>query len=113
MNKRQLRKVFPLLRILQQLGEVERQIVLCYLTSEGCEGIYECIDNALYNSTLSKVDRQKIVEVLRKNKNKYRCLVRKDVDKGRRHRTLCKVGDGVGIILSIVLPLIEEYLKKK
>jgi hypothetical protein len=113
MNRRQLNKVFPLLKILQQLGEVERQILLCYLTNEGCEGIYECIDNALYNSTLSKVDRQKILEVLRKNKRKYRCLVNKDLSPGRRHKTLCKAGDGVGIILNIVLPLIEKHLKKQ
>jgi hypothetical protein len=113
MNKRKLGKVFPLLQIVAKLSEGERQVLLCYLNYDACDGIYECVFNALYNTTLPQSEKKHILTFLKKNKKRYRCLVNKDETSLKKHKTLQKVGDGVGVILNSVLPLVDNYLKKK
>jgi hypothetical protein len=113
MNKRKLGKVFPLLQIVAKLTEGERQVLLCYLNYDGCDGIYECVHNALYNTTLPQSEKKNILTLLKKNKKRYRCLVNKNEKPLKKYKTLQKVGDGVGVILNTILPLLDNYLKKK
>ena len=98
MNKRAIRKVHPLLKIISSLGAEERRVLLHYLTHDACEGIYECIE------TLRKS--------LSPQKNKFRMLL-KEHDPHKKQRALVQVGDGVGLILNKVVPLLGEYLGEK
>jgi hypothetical protein len=113
MQKHKIRKLYPLLKILNKLSDEERQILICYLTHDGCAGIYECIHNAIFNVTLPKNQRQKIQKELQKDKGKFRRLFDDDLSLEKKHKTLRKVGGGVGIVLQTVLPLLEKYIAEK
>ena len=112
MNKRAIRKVHPLLKIISSLGAEERRVLLHYLTHDACEGIYECIENGLTNHTLGEEDKRSLRKSLSPQKNKFRMLL-KEHDPHKKQRALVQVGDGVGLILNKVVPLLGEYLGEK
>jgi hypothetical protein len=115
MNKKQIKPVYPLLKILSKLSDSERQVLLPYLNHGGCEGIYECIHNGLCNSSLPAAERKKLACRLLKDKSKYRFLIRSKDPEARRKK-LIQVGGSVGAILSTVLPLLSDFVgegKKK
>ena len=109
MNKRAIKKVHPLLKIISKLGADERRVLLHYLTHDACEGIYECIQNGLTNPTLREEDKRLLHTSLLPQKNKFRKLI-KERNPEKKKRALLQVGDGVGLILETVVPLLGEYL---
>ena len=111
MNKKGIRKVSPLLKILNSLGNEERQVVIHFLTHEGCEGIYECIQNGLTNPTLKEEDKRELQQHLLPQKNKFRKLL-KETRPEKKKQTLLQVGEGAGLIIKKVLPLLEEFLQR-
>lgn len=112
MNKREMRKLYPLLKVISKLGEPDRQVLLQYLTHDGCEGIYECIHNGLTNPTLREEDRRAMQESLNAQKRKFRKLL-KEADPAKKKQALLQVGSGVGLILGKVVPLLDDYLQSK
>ena len=110
MNKRSIRKAYPLLKVISKLEPGERQVVFQYLTHDACEGIYECIHNGLTNPTLEDEDKRLLHKSLVPQKNKFRKLL-KERDPEKKKRSLIQVGAGVGLILERVVPLLEEYLQ--
>jgi hypothetical protein len=111
MNKTKLRKIFPLLTLIKNLTEEDRRVLLCYLNYDGCDGIYACVSNILENPTYSKAEKEEIKRVLSKQKKKYRCLISRQEKVCKKHKTLQQV-DGIGFILTKVLPLLDKYLNK-
>lgn len=112
MNKRDIRRLHPLLKVISKLGEPDRKVLLQYLSHDGCEGIYECIHNGLTNPTLREEDRRVMQQSLKTHKNKFRKLL-KEQDPAKKKRALLQVGEGVGLILEKVVPLLDEYLQTK
>ena len=113
MNKRVMRKMHPLLKIISKLKVEDRRVILHYLTHEGCEGIYECIGNALWNPTLRKTDQLFLQEKLTPQKFKLRNLM-KETDPVKKKRALLQVGEGTtGLILNKVIPLLDDFLKQE
>jgi hypothetical protein len=110
MNKRSIRKVHPLLKIISKLSSEERQVLLHYLTHDACEGIYECVENGLTNPTLREDDKRVLHQSLIPQKSKFRKLMH-ERDPEKKKRALLQVGAGVGLILEKVVPLLEDYLK--
>lgn len=110
MNKKAMRKLFPLLKILSKLSPADKVTLLRYLNHDGCEGIYECIHNALTNPTLCEKDKKELRNNLTSKKNKYRNLL-KEGDPAKKKQKLLQVGDGVGLILEKAVPLLDDYLK--
>jgi hypothetical protein len=111
MSKRAIRKVHPLLKIISRLGNDERQVLIHFLTHEACEGIYECIQNGLTNPTLKEEDKRELHNSLLPQKNKFRRLL-KESHPEKKKRTLLQVGEGAGLILEKVVPLLEEFLER-
>ncbi len=112
MNKRSMKKVFPLLRVLSKLSPKEREAVICHLMHSACDGIYACIENGLTNPTLKDADKRQLQTDLIPHKRTFRRLIKeKSPEKKKRH--LLKVGDGAGLILEKVVPLLQEYLEPK
>jgi hypothetical protein len=112
MNKRAIRKVHPLLKIINGLGNEERQVLIHFLTHEACEGIYECVRNGLTNHTLRDEDKQQMQTSLNPHKGKFRKLLAEE-DPERKKRALMQVGEGVGLILEKTVPLLDSYLQSK
>lgn len=112
LNKRAIKKVHPVLKLISTLGVEERRVLLHYLTHEACEGIYECIQNGLTNPTLCEEDRRSLHSRLLPQKNKFRKLI-KERDPVKKKRALIQVGDGAGLLLEKVVPLLGKYLESK
>jgi hypothetical protein len=111
MNKREMRKLYPLLKIVSKLPDDEKKILLHYLSHDGCRGIYECIQNGLTNPTLTSEDKNALQSQLFRHKNKFRKLL-KEQDPEKKKRVLLQVGEGVGLILDKVVPLLHDFLNK-
>jgi hypothetical protein len=111
MNKSKLKKLFPLLKILRSLSEEDRNVVLPFLTHEGCEGLYDCVYNGLWNETLT--DRGDIQKRLGKNKHKFRRLLDERVSSEKKKKTLQQVGGDIGWLLEKVLPALAFHLSRK
>ena len=107
-----MQKVHPLLKIISKLSDGERKVLFPFLTHEGCDGIYECVHNGLSNPTLNEEDRRDLNQKLLPQKNKFRKLI-KESDPVRKKRALLQVGEGVGLLVEKVVPLLEDYLQSK
>jgi hypothetical protein len=112
LNKRAIRKVHPLLKIISSLGKEEQQVLLHYLTHEGCDGVYECVENGLRNTTFNPEDRQMMQQSLLPQKNKFKRLL-KEQDPQKKKRALMQVGEGIGVILEKTVPLLGKYLQNE
>ena len=106
-----MKKLYPLLKIVSRLPPDEKKVLMHYLSHDGCRGIYECIENGLTNPTLSTEDRNDMQSNLMRHKNKFRKLL-KENDPMKKKRVLLQVGEGVGLILDKVVPLLEEFVNK-
>lgn len=109
MSKQTLRKVHPLLEIFSKLSGSEKKVLLHFLTHEGCEGIYECINNALENDSLGDTEKRFLLQSLSPQKKKLRRL-QNLTDPAKKKKSLLQVGEGVGVIVDTVVPLIRDYL---
>jgi len=113
MKKKQLKKVFPLLELLHRMPDADRAIVLQFLNSTGCDGIYECIHNGLWNKTLDVSQREILKKKLGENSNTFRYVNKAKANPIRRQKKLVQVGSGVGVIIGLLLPYLAQYLFAK
>ena len=111
MNKLQLRKLQPLLKLISNLSDDERRIVLKYLNTDGLDGVYQCIHNGVSNNTIPQQDRLELKEKLSAQKRQYRALTNIELDPEKKRKKLVEVGDSVGHVIKLVLPVLESHLK--
>jgi hypothetical protein len=110
MKKCNMKRLYPLLEVLSRMGESDRQIVVEFLNEAGCEGLTECVHNGLWSKALDADKRKAIKTNLKKDAEHYRCILKEGCSK-KRHKKLVQVGgDGLGLILNSVLPLLKEHL---
>ena len=117
-GKKRLRCDLPLLKLLADLSDNERDVLLKSLAHSRCESIFDCLHQGLYNTTLPP---EFIKEVRKKyNKkdktqrakiNKLRSLVKPDVSPGKKHKTLIQLGGDISFFLKNILPVLEDHLR--
>lgn len=110
-SRQRMRKLFPLLKILNSLDIEERTILLPYLTHEGCEGVYDCVYNGVMNPTLRAEDRQELHRVLIPHKRKLRRLLAEQ-DPAKKKRALLQLGAGASLLIEKVFPVLNEFVSK-
>ena len=89
----------------------ERTALIQFLNDRGCENIYQCVHNALYNKDISPAKRKEIRRHLKKDEGCYRSLLKTDVHEKTKQKKLCQVGGkSLGILLNAVLPLMRRKL---
>jgi hypothetical protein len=113
MNKRKMKNLYPLFKIISKLSEEERRVLLRYLNHEGCEGIYECVDNALCNKSLPDEEQKNLASKLSNEKKLYRFILDKDKHISKKQKKLVQVGGSLGTVLEIVLPLLSQFIADK
>ena len=110
MKKKQLRRVFPFLKVLEKLSAQDQIILVDFLNDEGCRAIFECVTNALYNTKLD--NRKKLKQDLTSNKTHLRYLTNNKKSMRVKRKKLKQVGGSIGLILGTVLPLLASFLSK-
>jgi DNA gyrase/topoisomerase IV subunit B len=112
MKKNQMKKVYPLLELFSRLKEEDQAELLKHLNCEGCDGILECIHNALWNKDI-EVGKRKLINTQLKDQHKtFRYLNKLEGDPKKRRSKLMQVGPGIGLIITAVLPILTEYVQK-
>ena len=112
MRRRALKKVFPLLRILSKLDEEDRRILLQYLTHDGCEGVYECVHNVLYNPNIPAEDRKQMHFQLNDHKEQLRFLASKKQKAEEKKKVLLRANKPLGPIFNYVMPMLQNDFNK-
>lgn len=122
MNRQELTKLYPLLRILSKLTDVERQVIAHYLTYPACDGIYECVQTSLVNHTVPTEQRKQVQQHYRSKTADIRSLLANPPKAGskraseknkfdkRRKKAIVNVADDLGLIFKTSLPLIKKYV---
>jgi len=111
MRKDKMNRIFPMLKVLAELGPKERKTLIPFLNEDGCEGLHECVYNALTRKYLPIAKRRELRNKLKKDEDIYRCILKQELCSRKRQQKLALVGgESLGLILEIVLPLISEYL---
>lgn len=106
---------FPLLKLISLLPDKERDALVSSLDHKKCDGIYECVHQALTNQTLDGEWRRDLKSRLENKKEIFRSLRldNKKVSKKKRHSALTQTGGDLSFILQGVLPLLKEFLESK
>ena len=108
MRRRELKKLYPLLKIIAKLDDNEREILIHFLTHQGCSGLYDCVRNGLNNTSLPHTCREKMCNDLKEHKDDLRFLADKHGDPVKKKEVLRKVVKPVGTVFSYVFPLMER-----
>lgn len=115
MRRKELERVYPLIKLLSQLSPNDRKTVIVFLNEEGRGGLYDCIHNGISNSTLDR-DRRKIIRkaLLQTGEHEnYRQLIKETLP-NKKHQKLVQVGGaGLGVLLNSILPVIAQHIYKK
>ncbi len=112
-KKKRLQSELPLLKLIVNLEEPQREALLRSLDCSKCESIYDCLHNALTNKTLDADWRNEAKSRLRGQEKKLRLLLKKEVPKQKKHKALIQVGgNNISYILQHIVPMLEEYLKQ-
>ena len=113
MRRRELKKLYPLLKIISKLDDNEREILIHFLTHQGCSGLYHCVWNGLNNTSLPHACREKMCHELKEHKDDLRFLADKHGDPKKKKEVLRKVVKPVSTVFSYVFPLMEKTLQLK
>ena len=108
MHKRTLKKYVPLIDVLSTLSADHQNALVPYLSDESCECLSSVIFNALSNNALDKKDRRKLKGALTSQKGKLRYIANHSKPLKTRRRKIAQLGGGLGVILSILAPLISS-----
>ena len=101
---------YQLLDVISRMTPEDRQILLEFFNEEGVEVVTECIHNGLYNADIDREQRKAIKVNLKKDVDKYRCILKGGCRKKRREQLVQVGGGGLGLILQTVLPIIRETI---
>lgn len=108
MNRRSVKKILPLLSLLNKLSAEERKTLLTYINEEACEGLCECILNGLANKKIAKQDRETLKAKLSGNRKVYNYLLKPGNSVKRKLKLLPKTGSDLNWIIEVVSPLLSN-----
>lgn len=109
------KKTIPLIHALCKLSDDERHGVIRYLNKEGREAIYECVANCIYNPSIPVPKRAEVRGKLAAKSSVYKYLSKPGNSEVKKKRLIQQrqTGQGIGVILSAVLPLLASYFLNK
>lgn len=114
-NKKELKKKFNLYQILNKLPKDAFQHLLQHLDDESINDICECVYNVIYTDLkLSKNKRDSLKQKLHKHccvKN-LKKISNKKLTVSKRRKALMQEGEGIGLILSAIIPLLTRLFMK-
>lgn len=113
MNKKDLKKLFPLLHALRGVGKDRATHVLPFLNDDAHRAICACIHNCLFNEKVPIRRRKMLKKKLFSKRHVYRYLSRSNADGGKRRKLMPQIGGSLSLILGTVLPLIANLLFPK
>lgn len=90
--------------------------VVKHIDREGIESICECVYNTIYtNLGIPNKPRSKIRKMFgtAKSKRNLKIITNKSIDSERKRKALGQEGEGIGLILATVAPLLASLFSRK
>ena len=112
-SKARLRKAYPLLELVLRLKPADRTVVLQFLNKDGCESVYKCIENALFNEQIPSAQRASLSAKLGVYKSAFRDMIHPKRSAVTKQKRLVQSGTGIGILLATVLPMLAKFIYDK
>lgn len=100
-----------LIRGLKKLDKEELTHIITYFDKKGIHKLCECVWNTIYtNLKLPKSKKNKIKAVLNNNRSKKNLaiILKKSGNKLKKKAAILQEGEGLGLILSAIAPLIAS-----
>lgn len=114
-KKSELKKKLELYKVLNSVPKVTLKHIIKHLDDESIDDICECVFNIIYTDLkLSNKKRSALKTKLHKHccvKNLKR-ISNKKLSTSRRRKALMQEGEGIGLILSTVIPLLTKLFWK-
>ena len=107
---RSLHNKVTFLKILKSLPKEKRNNLIPYLSNDGCETIYECVQNILHNRNIK--NRGKLRSKLQEHKSDLRFLANPNISSTQKRKRLQNKGGAIlPLILTTAVPLIVEAIR--
>ena len=114
MTTKILKSTLPLLEALAELPRPKLAVIIKYLDSEGRSAIYECIHQAVYNTTVPALQdlKKKITKIRQK---RLRLLYPDNIDTptSLKRQILVEFSREISWLLKKLVPLLREHLEIK
>jgi hypothetical protein len=109
------KKNLPFIQALSKLTDDERHAVLKYINRDGREILYQCITNCIYNPIVPNKNKLEIKQALSAKSKVYKYLAkaRNCVQKKKKLLQQRQTGQGLGLILHTVLPILAALFANK
>jgi hypothetical protein len=107
---------FKLLDALSGVRKDKLVHILKHIDEKGVESICECVFNTIYTDLkLSNPKRKSIKNTFSNNKKKrnLNIITNKNIDLKKKKRALLQEGQGIGLILATVAPLLAQLFMRK
>lgn len=107
--KKNFKDKFHLYECIAKVPSNLRQHILKHLDNESVDDICECLYNVVFTDlNLSKKKKKKLREHIHKNIPNIKHLTNRKVAVSKRRQALSQHGNGIGLILSTILPFIAK-----
>ena len=115
-GKMSVRKHLPLMQVLKELKNYQRQIVLDHLEPSACDSLVKCISTVLKHGNNSKKlnsqKKGKLRAIVKKNKKNFAKIISKSARKNVKKRALAQMGGNpLALVLSTAIPIILELMR--
>ena len=104
----------PLLQVLRQLKNYERQIVVDHLDAQACGALKKCLQTVLKGKKkVSAVEQDKLGRCLKRHKLLFSQALSAKGGAGSERKALAKLGGNpLALVLSTAIPLLLQLLSK-
>lgn len=113
MDLHRMRRVLPVLKVLETMSSEDRIKILPHLEHLVHDGINECIYNATCNKHIPMEMKKIIKKHTMKDAETYKYLLKPNITSRKRHAKLQEIGgSGLGLILRAVVPVLDKVTQK-
>ena len=113
-SKKKLEKSLPFLKLLSRVSDEDRVILIQHLNKDTCDVVCQCVHNTIKNPNILANDRQAISQKIGSKKDIIRYLSDASRPVHVRQKKLSQLGGNpLGLILSVAIPLLIDFLFKK
>lgn len=113
MNKTKLRKLFPVLKTLNNLKQNDLNMILPHLDNDVHHALTACICNGLRNEKVKSKRGKFLKKKLIKHKTTLRYLSNPKNSISQKKKKITQIGGSLGLILGTVLPILANFLFRK
>lgn len=109
-TKKRMEKMLGILTLVQKMKGKNMKYVAENLSDEAIEMLSECVFNSITGTIRDKKTRNTLRKRLLKDRDKFRFISKPSNELKKKRQMIPQMGRGLGLIASILIPLISTAL---